>query len=589
MASKILLLLSTLSTAAFGQPAQSSAQVSTQQFYGRNFIPNFSAFKNTTGWTGSSVTVARDTDAADAFEGIASFALTSATNPATFCTADITVPKPYADGVNGEASVYFKGDASKWQLEVRSSGGSSVLNDVDLTNVAGWTRASLNYPIGTSYRICVSSNTASPANINVAGVYWGPATNISSASSIMAIPSYTPTTNGLGTISSVSITAQRVGAWLFLNGQFAAGVTSAAEGRIGLPPGLTASSEYTNATYVGDLIQNRASATTRKRLVLKAAANDSYLTIASDDYTAALSPVATNLDGNAITSSEAVRFHAAVKINGWQAETAVRPDQSGLTPWVTDTCTLTNFGNATVACKTRRIGDSMQISARVLIGSTLPTSTLQFNIPSTVTIDTTKLPNATQVSGFALADDVGVGGHMGGIYTASASALSFYGGDGDNVWTASVPFTFAQNDIIYVEIMLPIVGWTQTMPAPILVGGLTQPSSGAEQLTRATITFNSGSCTVNSAPGSWLTYSSSGADGDCTFTMSGFTSAPDCFVTPRFDGAPSRYMASAWLHSAPTQTSLRVKGSLIDENAAFASSVAPLTTYTANIHCQGPR
>ncbi|NJL72572.1 MAG: hypothetical protein HC888_13890 [Candidatus Competibacteraceae bacterium] len=153
-------------------------EVERSQSYSRNFVPNASAINNVSSWTASSVTVARDTDAADAFDGIASFALTSATNPATFCTADIPVPEPYDDGVNGEVKVWFKGDASKWQLEIRSSGGSTVLNDLDLRNATTWTPASFNYPVSDNYRICVSSNAASPANINAAGFYWGPATNI---------------------------------------------------------------------------------------------------------------------------------------------------------------------------------------------------------------------------------------------------------------------------------------------------------------------------------------------------------------------------------------------------------------------------
>lgn len=170
---KLLGLLLTTSSAFAGQGFTSFPSLQN-----RNFHPNPSAERGTGGMTVSNVTMTRDTDPADKFNGMASYALTSATHTAFIRTDDIPLDKPYADGGNCEAQVYYKGDGSKWQLEIRPSGGGSVLVSTPLASSTGWSRAAVNYPCATNLRIYVTSTASSPADLNVAGFYWGPATNV---------------------------------------------------------------------------------------------------------------------------------------------------------------------------------------------------------------------------------------------------------------------------------------------------------------------------------------------------------------------------------------------------------------------------
>lgn len=58
-------------------------------------------------------------------------------------------------------------------------------------------------------------------------------------SSLTGWQSYTPTFNGLGTVTGIEMFWRRVGDSVEINGRFACGVPSAAEARIGLPTGLT--------------------------------------------------------------------------------------------------------------------------------------------------------------------------------------------------------------------------------------------------------------------------------------------------------------------------------------------------------------
>lgn len=60
---------------------------------------------------------------------------------------------------------------------------------------------------------------------------------------------YTPSTNGLGTITNVQMTWRRVGDSVEIQGKLTAGVTTASEGRIGLPSGLTSA----NSSIIQDV------------------------------------------------------------------------------------------------------------------------------------------------------------------------------------------------------------------------------------------------------------------------------------------------------------------------------------------------
>lgn len=589
------LFLGLLWGTAAAQPRMGDVEVERKQAYSRNFVSNPSAEKVTTGWTASSVTAARDTDAADAYEGIASFALTSATNPATFCTSDISLPEPYDDGVNGEVNVWFKGDASKWQLELRSSGGSSVLTDVDLTNVSTWTKASFNYPMADSYRVCVSSNAASPANINVAGFYWGPATNLSQVAQAEALVLASRTSSNQ-TISSTSPTT------LVYNTETydtyseydpATGVfTAKRSGRY-----LVSASAALNSTTSGEFYyvradkndvtgfcqgaSNIASTSTEPKLVaciIDLAAGDTirFKGISTSD---------TSYDFAVSTASymTITRFPSA-------SEIAVRPDQAGLTPWVSTTLTGSLSTNATYTGYTRRVGDEQWVRGAIAFSGTNTQGAVTINVPN-CTIDTAKLAtstNANLILGRAAIFDSGTDNFFATVRynnttSVTISMLTDDAGGGNYINPANmdtstnVPITIANGDRVTFDFAVPCVGWSYTQPAPLLVGSVTSQYSGLTRIEAAKLNCDAGSA-ITSQQGTWVSSIGNVSAGSCVVTLvTGiFSSTPYCWAT--WDGTVANNIIFANASNATTVSF-----------GAVTDSGASSTTINGTMFCMGPR
>lgn len=124
--------------------------------------------------------------------------------------------------------------------------------------------------------------------------------------------SYTPGTNGFGTISGVNVYYLRDGKFLNIYGDFVTGTTTADEARIDLPTNLTISTnipEYTSP--FGCLVINSARV---QKYPIMATASDTYFNMATDDNSASnnlRSPATANLIG----SSEDVSFYCRLPIN----------------------------------------------------------------------------------------------------------------------------------------------------------------------------------------------------------------------------------------------------------------------------------
>lgn len=149
--------------------------------------------------------------------------------------------------------------------------------------------------------------------------------------------------------------------------------------------------------------------------------------------------------------------------------------------------------------------------------------------------------------------------------------------------TASAGSTFGQPDIRFE--VTPV---TRQTPQPLLVGSVTSNSSGLTKIEYAQVTPTNGStCTVNSQSGSWISSTTPNATGDCTLTLTGFTSTPICTITPLVAGNLGVVPAHARISTA-SSTSLRFLIEQTDETTAFASSISA-QPHPANIICIGPR
>lgn len=115
-----------------------------------------------------------------------------------------------------------------------------------------------------------------------------------------------------------------------------------------------------------------------------------------------------------------------------------------------------------------------------------------------------------------------------------------------------------------------------TQPAPLLVGSVTSQSTGAERIERAYIA-NSGSCSVTSQSGTWISSVADPGAGLCTlnFTANTWSSAPSCVVTQANNNQGVAFIATDATTSAIT---------IGTNNTSDTASDRPFT-----IHCMGAR
>jgi hypothetical protein len=113
--------------------------------------------------------------------------------------------------------------------------------------------------------------------------------------------------------------------------------------------------------------------------------------------------------------------------------------------------------------------------------------------------------------------------------------------------------------------------------APVFPGMVSSNSSGQERIERATALI-SGSCSITSQSGSWLSSVGSCGTGDVTFTIATgmFSAAPTCTVTA------DNTLGSAFCATpARSSTSLRV--------ACYTSTTGAVVGVNASIICVGPK
>lgn len=135
-----------------------------------------------------------------------------------------------------------------------------------------------------------------------------------------------------------------------------------------------------------------------------------------------------------------------------------------VTDWESFTPTGSWTTNTTYAGKKRRIGDSLECWVKVLVSGAPTSATLTINLPSGLSIDTSKAPGTPSAAGdgnFGWADgaDSGVGFHQGLVVYDTATSVRVAGDDGAVYWNATTPYTFAAGDFVEIRMIVPIAGW----------------------------------------------------------------------------------------------------------------------------------
>ncbi|CAB4169980.1 hypothetical protein UFOVP901_24 [uncultured Caudovirales phage] len=133
------------------------------------------------------------------------------------------------------------------------------------------------------------------------------------------------------------------------------------------------------------------------------------------------------------------------------------------TKWVTFSPTVAGFGAApTATAYYMRVGSTMILKMRIRVNNTSGAGAYTVSMPTGFNIDSSKQPLADIVASAAWSDTVTTGATFAGrvyLNNSTSGPFQFYGGNGQAVWSASVPSAVVVGTTISVEMTLPILEW----------------------------------------------------------------------------------------------------------------------------------
>jgi hypothetical protein len=171
------------------------------------------------------------------------------------------------------------------------------------------------------------------------------------------------------------------------------------------------------------------------------------------------------------------------------------------------TTTLSAAGNAVAYLEYERVGSNLVGRGTIIIGSSLPTGTINFTLPSGLNASFTRFPkgatnsDAYQRVGYASSYSSGGKSYFGAIQRNNTSTTEFqvsgsgatYGTNQD--WSTTAPVTWANGDAIMINCTIPIAEWA-------------------------------GNGTVNLGAGAQVEYAANSGTWDADVTLSGFVYGP---------------------------------------------------------------
>jgi hypothetical protein len=306
-----------------------------------NMVTNPSGASDVTGWSTTGAngpTVARTTTSGDLpLENQISTALklTSAITAgaeASHYLATTLTPGEALKNRKHKIDIYMRPGtnfiASEWTVSVYSGSTRMPLSTDSsgvtyLPNATGKFTTTFDADSSSSYTLRFSRPVNAGGNaavLNVTSVIVGPGIQPQGAV-VSAWQSYTPTTQGFGTISDVVAYWRRVGSTIEIQGRFDTGSTTGSEARLYLPSGLTASGGTSNTVIKGRWFRGINSASARKAGTLflnSTAGAGGYLLYGSDDFTAAQYPYIALAGNSVFGSTNATFFHATgIEVDQW--------------------------------------------------------------------------------------------------------------------------------------------------------------------------------------------------------------------------------------------------------------------------------
>ncbi|HNJ38412.1 MAG TPA: hypothetical protein PL071_10415 [Nitrosomonas sp.] len=546
---KIILLLSLLTAVANAQfdTRAIETKVINGVFGYRNLITNPSCKRNVAGITGSSVAAVRNTTTA--LDGITDCTWNPTATSQTLTYAYDSLPAGLK-GQNCEARILYLGDASLVKANVQIN-SVNVASDLQLTNSGtNAAVASINYPCGdgSTATTLVLTSTGDAANVQYA-VYGGQAINLNSGSQVTPWVAYTPTVQGFGTLTNVSVFYRIVGGNIEIQGKFQAGTVTASEGRIYLPTGYTSADTNRIATIqaVGHWWQANPTVAPGAILIEPSV---TYVTLGSGSSS---NNSFTKLNGSGVSASnELVGFFASVPLSGQGIGTTISLNAGPASwsgyhatdcAWTTSSSSFADPGADASCTFTERT--NRNFGTVTSAGSKLPG--IVFTPPSTGRYYICALAQASNdtssnYSAYSMTDgttEIAQGSSrypniistpICGIYNAASVASTTIKLQLKSIAGGNAIIDGSRSNAIEWS----IYSLDQAFPAPVLVGSITSNSTGAERLERAAVTStcSASPCTIASQSGSWLTNITRASTGNYSinFAAGMFSAAPTCNI-----------------------------------------------------------
>jgi hypothetical protein len=149
-----------------------------------------------------------------------------------------------------------------------------------------------------------------------------------------------------------------------------------------------------------------------------------------------------------------------------------RPVGAAITDWTSFTPTGAWSANSTYTGWFRRNGDSMSMIVKIALAGAPTSASLTVNLPSGITLDTTKLPATPTNQVIGRVTGQGAANKFSGVvlYSSTTAVGIFYTLDGSTASimsyaavTQAAPYTFANNDFIYIYVdSIPVSGWSSS-------------------------------------------------------------------------------------------------------------------------------
>lgn len=571
-----------------------------------NFVLNPIAEKNDFNKTTSSATATRDTDAADALYGKASW-LCDASAQNGYCEFTLkTITHPAQDG-SCAAYIQYKGDASLYKLQILDGSSNVLSSSPVLTNASVWTAAEATYPCGSARQVRLTQTEAGTGAAVNLGVYYGKNQNIGTVAQPVVVavgyiagttacdwsrtnatlgafgtdadcPGVTVTENNTsyGTLQTTDADLPNFTVNSLAKGKYRVTMTG-----LSIPATGAAGDTQTVAIYDGTSYDGRQS-----MQYASSGAHPSTL-VGIFNYTTTAN-VTFSIHGASSASAIVLRNTNTQSRLQFiierlpDQEQVVRMSQTNF-DWTTcPTLTYTGFGTpSAIDLKCSRQGSNLKVKGRFTAGTTTAVIA-SFTIPYGLTASSSKATTSVSPHGTSIRDGGGAAYSKYLTLLASAGDTTIKFGSANDSDTQA-PLTalngnaFASSgQILTIDLNVPIQGWEENQNAPLIAGGVTSGYSGTVRIEAASI---SSTGVVTETTGDWIS-------GNCTVAGGGNENKACVIITGIFSSAPvcfSNAFAGGVIFSnfgaLPTTTAFSIN----------TSTSAGGTQQGAMVTCIGPR